>query len=235
MWTMVVMMQLTTISAQSIQNQNWGSGTKNGNQKSKNHLSSYSAYTSFPSYQDTTKPTIGYGFIPRHPIPGYSPTPPEQDSAKCYSCMSTLYEAVWPAISKIFKKPRNFTDDCAEAHISGSRSAPIVHCPTICVSLYETPNIGGFRIQGHIRGCMSDILINGFNQSIVSWYRWMHRDSCRTYRKRELFKLSGIEDDSTIEVCTCYSDFCNGHSTGIAVTFTMLIAPILIALTQALL
>ena len=82
MWTMVVMMQLTTISAQSIQNQNWGSGTKSGNsygnQKSKNHLSSYSAYTPFPSYQDTTKPTIGYGFIPRHPIPGYSPTPPEQ-------------------------------------------------------------------------------------------------------------------------------------------------------------
>ncbi|PAV91779.1 hypothetical protein WR25_24324 isoform C [Diploscapter pachys] len=127
-----------------------------------------------------------------------------------------------------------FVDDCAEAHISGSRSAPVVHCPTICVSLYETPNIGGFRIQGHIRGCMSDILLNGFHQSIVCWYRWMHRDSCRTYRKRELFKLSGIEDDSTIEVCTCYADFCNGHSTGVSVTFTMLIAPILIALTQAL-
>ena len=114
--------------------------------------------------------------------------------------MSTLYEAVWPAISKIFKKPRNFTgaknefleslngddnvnalflsmfsnelhfygiasyefinvfvltyrfsDDCAEAHISGSRSAPIVHCPTICVSMHETPNIGGKpNLLGHI-------------------------------------------------------------------------------------
>lgn len=182
MWTMVVMMQLATISAQSIQNQNWGSGTKNGNsygssvnQKSKNHLSSYSAYTSFPSYQDTTKPTIGYGFIPRHPIPGYSPTPPEQglttqsseemrDFQIQRNAIPACLRYMKPYGQRFRKSSRNlgilqvnidfmdlkkisrltkFVDDCAEAHISGSRSAPVVHCPTICVSLYETPNIGG--------------------------------------------------------------------------------------------
>ncbi|CAD6196086.1 unnamed protein product [Caenorhabditis auriculariae] len=31
------------------------------------------------------------------------------DTARCYSCMSRLYEAVWPSLSHIYKRPRNFT------------------------------------------------------------------------------------------------------------------------------
>lgn len=137
---------------------------------------------------------------------------PYKHTARCYSCMSKLYEAVWPSLSHIYKKPRNFTDDCDDERISEGR-VPIVHCPTICVSLFEQPNIAGVRIKGYIRGCMSDVLISGFNQTIVTWYRWMHRDSCRPYRKKELFKLGGEStDDSTIDVCTCYADHCNGNS-----------------------
>ncbi|CAD6196083.1 unnamed protein product [Caenorhabditis auriculariae] len=103
-------------------------------------------------------------------------------------------------------------DDCDDEHIAEGK-VPVVHCPTICVSLFEQPNIAGVRIKGHIRGCMNDVLINGFNQTIVTWYRWMHRDSCRPYRKKELFKLGGaLTDDSTIDVCTCYADHCNGNS-----------------------
>ncbi|CAB3398356.1 unnamed protein product [Caenorhabditis bovis] len=133
------------------------------------------------------------------------------DTARCYSCMSKLYEAVWPSLSDIYKRPRNFTDDCNDDRIAEGR-VPIVHCPTICVSLFEQPNIAGVRIKGFIRGCMSDVLINGFNQTIVTWYRWMHRDSCRAYRKRELFKLADdTMDDATIDVCTCYADHCNGN------------------------
>ncbi|CAI2353425.1 unnamed protein product [Caenorhabditis sp. 36 PRJEB53466] len=137
---------------------------------------------------------------------------PYKHTARCYSCMSKLYEAVWPSLSHIYKRPRNFTDDCNDDRIAEGR-VPIVHCPTICVSLFEQPNIAGVRIKGFIRGCMSDVLISGFNQTIVTWYRWMHRDSCRPYRKKELFKLGGESaDDSTIDVCTCYADHCNGNS-----------------------
>lgn len=143
---------------------------------------------------------------------GYQGNLPYKHTARCYSCMSKLYEAVWPSLSHIYKKPRNFTDDCNDDRIAEGR-VPIVHCPTICVSLFEQPNIAGVRIKGFIRGCMSDVLISGFNQTIVTWYRWMHRDSCRPYRKKELFKLGGDSaDDSTIDVCTCYADHCNGNS-----------------------
>ncbi|PIC28660.1 hypothetical protein B9Z55_020501 [Caenorhabditis nigoni] len=143
------------------------------------------------------------------------------DTARCYSCMSKLYEAVWPSLSHIYKKPRNFTDDCNDDRIAEGR-VPIVHCPTICVSLFEQPNIAGVRIKGYIRGCMSDVLISGFNQTIVTWYRWMHRDSCRPYRKKELFKLGGESaDDSTIDVCTCYADHCNGNSASLTSPFSI--------------
>ncbi|ULT91247.1 hypothetical protein L3Y34_009090 [Caenorhabditis briggsae] len=146
---------------------------------------------------------------------------PYKHTARCYSCMSKLYEAVWPSLSHIYKKPRNFTDDCNDDRIAEGR-VPIVHCPTICVSLFEQPNIAGVRIKGYIRGCMSDVLISGFNQTIVTWYRWMHRDSCRPYRKKELFKLGGESaDDSTIDVCTCYADHCNGNSASLTSPFSM--------------
>ncbi|KAM3717341.1 ATP phosphoribosyltransferase regulatory subunit [Dirofilaria immitis] len=40
----------------------------------------------------------------------------------------------------------------------------------------------------------------------------MHRDSCRQYRKRELFMLpTDLSDDSYITLCTCYADYCNGR------------------------
>ncbi|CAO4380760.1 unnamed protein product [Caenorhabditis nigoni] len=146
---------------------------------------------------------------------------PYKHTARCYSCMSKLYEAVWPSLSHIYKKPRNFTDDCNDDRIAEGR-VPIVHCPTICVSLFEQPNIAGVRIKGYIRGCMSDVLISGFNQTIVTWYRWMHRDSCRPYRKKELFKLGGESaDDSTIDVCTCYADHCNGNSAYLTSPFSI--------------
>lgn len=86
----------------------------------------------------------------------------------------------------------------------------------------------GVKIRGHIRGCLDDILHNGFNQSIVAWYRWLHRDSCHQYRKRDLFKLPHDQsDDSLIHVCTCYADHCNpapswGSPLFFALSFTLI-------------
>lgn len=34
------------------------------------------------------------------------------DGARCFSCMSRLYEAVWPSLAHIYKRPRNFTGNC---------------------------------------------------------------------------------------------------------------------------
>uniref|UniRef100_A0A1I7XIH2 Activin_recp domain-containing protein n=1 Tax=Heterorhabditis bacteriophora TaxID=37862 RepID=A0A1I7XIH2_HETBA len=96
--------------------------------------------------------------------------------------------------------------------VSGSVSTMNNHLFTV----YDEGITSGVRIRGYIRGCMNDVLINGFNQTIVNWYRWMHRDSCRPYRKKELFKLGGdMSDDSTIDVCTCYADYCNGNGVDI--------------------
>ncbi|CEF63461.1 Caenorhabditis elegans ly-6-related family-containing protein [Strongyloides ratti] len=137
---------------------------------------------------------------------------PASDTAKCYSCMSTFYGAVWPAINHVYKKPKNFTNKCNEDNVD-SNYVPATMCSTICVHMWEDANVGGVKIKGHIRGCLDDILINGFNQTVVTWYRWMHRDSCRQYRKRELFKIpSDQSDESMVNVCTCYSDHCNSGS-----------------------
>ncbi|VDO29552.1 unnamed protein product [Onchocerca flexuosa] len=139
------------------------------------------------------------------------------DTARCFSCMSRLYEAVWPALSSIYKKPKNFTDLCNDNDLD-PQYVPFTYCPTICIRMWEEPTVAdeqlvGVRIRGHIRGCLDELLYNGFNQTIVTWYRWMHRDSCRQYRKRELFKLpTELSDDSYITVCTCYADYCNGRS-----------------------
>ncbi|KAK6758889.1 hypothetical protein RB195_016240 [Necator americanus] len=127
------------------------------------------------------------------------PVGTHKHGARCFSCMSRLYEAVWPSLSHIYKRPRNFTDNCNDDRLTET-NVPLVHCDTICVSMYESPNIAGVRIGGYIRGCMKDVLIKGFNETIVSWYRWMQRDSCRPYRKKELFKLGGDQvDESTID------------------------------------
>ncbi|KAI1720935.1 ly-6-related protein domain-containing protein [Ditylenchus destructor] len=144
---------------------------------------------------------------------------PMRDTAKCFSCMSKFYEAVWPALAHVYKRPMNFTDKCNEDRLD-PRDVPVTHCSTICVAMWEEPAVGGVRIRGHIRGCMDDLLHNGFNQSIVAWYRWMHRDSCREYRKRELFKLPvGQSDESTIHLCTCYADHCNNAAPSAAATY----------------
>ncbi|VDO83282.1 unnamed protein product [Heligmosomoides polygyrus] len=152
-----------------------------------------------------------------------------KDGARCFSCMSRLYEVVWPSLSHIYKRPKNFTDDCNDEHLAAGR-VPVVHCDTICVSMYEAPNIAGVRIGGYIRGCMKDVLIKGFNETIVNWYRWMQRDSCRPYRKKELFKLGGeMVDESTIDVCTCYADFCNGNSSRSLSMLSVLLFVVVIA------
>ncbi|KAK0413954.1 hypothetical protein QR680_007076 [Steinernema hermaphroditum] len=148
----------------------------------------------------------------------------KSDSARCYSCMSRFYEAVWPALSHVYKRPRNFTDYCND-DVVDPRHVPVVDCPTICIRMWEEPTVAGVRIRGHIRGCLDDLLHNGFNQTIVTWYRWMHRDSCRQYRKRELFMLNADEsDDSYVNVCTCYADHCNsaGSSSGATVSLATL-------------
>ncbi|CAG9539320.1 unnamed protein product [Cercopithifilaria johnstoni] len=133
-------------------------------------------------------------------------------TARCFSCISQLYEAVWPALSSIYKKPKNFTDLCNGNNLD-PQVVPSTFCPTICIRMWEELAIAGVRIRGHIRGCLNELLHNGFNQTIVTWYRWMHRDSCRQYRKRELFKLpTELSDHSYITVCTCYADYCNGRS-----------------------
>uniref|UniRef100_A0A1I8ATX4 Homolog of Odr-2 (Two) n=1 Tax=Steinernema glaseri TaxID=37863 RepID=A0A1I8ATX4_9BILA len=146
---------------------------------------------------------------------------PATDSARCFSCMSRFYEAVWPALSHVYKRPRNFTDYCND-DVVDPRHVPVVDCPTICIRMWEEPTVAGVRIRGHIRGCLDDLLHNGFNQTIVTWYRWMHRDSCRQYRKRELFMLNADEsDDSYVNVCTCYADHCNSAGSASRATVTL--------------
>uniref|UniRef100_A0A0R3RWL5 Homolog of Odr-2 (Two) n=1 Tax=Elaeophora elaphi TaxID=1147741 RepID=A0A0R3RWL5_9BILA len=156
------------------------------------------------------------------------------DTARCFSCMSRLYEAVWPALSSIYKKPKNFTDLC-NGNTLDPKLVPFTFCPTICIRMWEEPIVAGVRIRGHIRGCLDDLLYNGFNQTIVTWYRWMHRDSCRQYRKRELFKLpTELSDDSYITVCTCYADYCNGRSSAATIEQGIFQSQLLLVLLYSL-
>jgi len=59
------------------------------------------------------------------------------DTAKCFSCMSKFYEAVWPALSTVYKRPLNFTDQCNEEFLD-PRLVPVTHCSTMysAVSFY---------------------------------------------------------------------------------------------------
>ncbi|KAI6199567.1 Ly-6-related family-containing protein [Aphelenchoides besseyi] len=158
-------------------------------------------------------PLIDHPFYQKQTPSVYAPSIfddiPPSDTVKCFSCMSKFYEFVWPALSHVYKKPMNFTDNCNDENID-QRLVPVTNCPTICVAMSEESTVGGVKIRGFIRGCADELLHNGFNQTIVAWYRWMYRDSCRVYGKRELFKLPTEQsDDSSISVCTCYSDHCN--------------------------
>uniref|UniRef100_A0A7E4UTE6 Caenorhabditis elegans ly-6-related family-containing protein n=1 Tax=Panagrellus redivivus TaxID=6233 RepID=A0A7E4UTE6_PANRE len=143
---------------------------------------------------------------------------PIRDTARCFSCMSKFYEAVWPALSHVYKRPRNFTDSCNEEQFDAS-SVPVTHCSTICVQMWEEPTVAGVKIRGYIRGCLDEILHHGFNQSIVAWYRWLKRDSCHAYSKRDLFMLPHDQSDaSLVNVCTCYADYCNAAGSAGATT-----------------
>ncbi|KHJ41965.1 hypothetical protein D918_08017, partial [Trichuris suis] len=74
--------------------------------------------------------------------------------------------------------------------------------------------------RGFIRGCYDSMLVQGFNQTIVRWYRWLHRDSCHFYNKQEVLQLPFKDRESRdrhdnspnqmLHICTCYSHGCNG-------------------------
>ncbi|VDN24334.1 unnamed protein product [Gongylonema pulchrum] len=61
----------------------------------------------------------------------------------------------------------------------------------------------GVRIKAHIRGCLDELLYNGFNQTIVTWYRWMHRDSCRQYRCISRSFLISFNDQKSENCSNC--------------------------------
>ncbi|KAF1759470.1 hypothetical protein GCK72_015937 [Caenorhabditis remanei] len=113
--------------------------------------------------------------------------------------MSEVYENKWPCI---YKKPVVYTDDCND-NITTYKSIPTIPCASICLTLTEEIN----GQTAYIRGCYDSILQNRFNSTITKWYRWMHRDFCRNYRKNELFNLQEgleFERNSTVGVCTYY-------------------------------
>uniref|UniRef100_A0A915IVC1 Uncharacterized protein n=1 Tax=Romanomermis culicivorax TaxID=13658 RepID=A0A915IVC1_ROMCU len=53
----------------------------------------------------------------------------------------------------------------------------------------------GMSFTGHIRGCYDKMLIHGFNQTIVRWYKWIHRDSCHYYNKQDVLQLHNKKRD----------------------------------------
>jgi hypothetical protein len=57
--------------------------------------------------------------------------------------MSKFYEAVWPALSAIYKRPRNFTDKCDDVTGAHGYGLSLVDCPTICVRMWEDSNVAG--------------------------------------------------------------------------------------------
>ncbi|OZC09722.1 hypothetical protein X798_03125 [Onchocerca flexuosa] len=68
------------------------------------------------------------------------------DTARCFSCMSRLYEAVWPALSSIYKKPKNFTDLCNDNDLD-PQYVPFTYCPTICIRMWEEPTVAGQKFE----------------------------------------------------------------------------------------
>uniref|UniRef100_A0A914CHM4 Uncharacterized protein n=2 Tax=Acrobeloides nanus TaxID=290746 RepID=A0A914CHM4_9BILA len=98
-------------------------------------------------------------------------------SAKCFSCMSEIYETMWSEIDGVYKKPKDFTDECNAENISPTLVRTI-SCPHVCVSIKEDIKVGDTITKGYIRGCMDSILKNDFNQTIVNLYRWLHKDAC---------------------------------------------------------
>lgn len=56
--------------------------------------------------------------------------------------MSKFYEAVWPSLSAIYKRPKNFTDHCDTENVN-INLIPITYCPTICVRMWEEAVVAG--------------------------------------------------------------------------------------------
>uniref|UniRef100_A0A915PNK3 Uncharacterized protein n=1 Tax=Setaria digitata TaxID=48799 RepID=A0A915PNK3_9BILA len=70
------------------------------------------------------------------------------DTARCFSCMSRLYEAVWPALSSIYKRPKNFTDLCNDNDLD-PQHVPFTYCPTICIRMWEEPTVAGIFLPSN--------------------------------------------------------------------------------------
>lgn len=90
------------------------------------------------------------------------------DTARCFSCMSRLYEAVWPALSSIYKRPKNFTDLCNDNDLD-PQYVPFTYCPTICIRMWEEPTVAGtFSIQ------INRIVICGKNSDYICSRKLTH-------------------------------------------------------------
>ena len=48
--------------------------------------------------------------------------------------------------------------------------------------------LSGYYVPGFVRGCFDDMLVRGFNRTIVKWYRWLQRDSCNAYSRKAVLK-----------------------------------------------
>lgn len=82
----------------------------------------------------------------------------------------------------------------------------------------DPPFFAGIPFRGYIRGCYDTMLLHGFNQTLVRWFRWLQRDSCMDYNKYHILQLPPASarsqptaaKPSTLHICTCYADTCNG-------------------------
>ena len=70
-------------------------------------------------------------------------------------------------------------------------------------------SVAGYEAHGYIRGCFDTMLVHGFNESAVYAYRWLKRDLCRWYDRKQVLKLP-VKTEGEIYLCACYGDGCNG-------------------------
>ncbi len=57
--------------------------------------------------------------------------------------MSKFYESVWPHLSRVYRKPRNFTDVCNNSDDIDPRYMAPVDCPSICIKMWEESSVAG--------------------------------------------------------------------------------------------
>ncbi|KAI6186379.1 Ly-6-related family-containing protein [Aphelenchoides besseyi] len=156
-------------------------------------------------------PLIDHPFYQKQTPSVYAPSIfddiPPSDTVKCFSCMSKFYEFVWPALSHVYKKPMNFTDNCNDENID-QRLVPVTNCPTICVAMSEEST------ESKYADLFVDVPMSFF--TMVSIKRSLRGIvGCIEIRvvfteNANFFKLPTEQsDDSSISVCTCYSDHCN--------------------------